>query len=305
VAGQRFEDAVLVAAEDRAGTASNAGATLVLSIVTASTVSLATAAVVAIGLLRRAPRLGLAAAAVILATVAATQLLQWWLPRPVLLHHGYRRADQSFPSGHTATAMAVMCALTLVAPYRLRAVALGASSLFAGGIAVATVTASWHRPSDTLGGALVALAAWCAALALLARRGGVCRVPGPLPRALRALGALYTLAALAAVVAVLAGGPELLTGRAIAAGGAALTALAQLAVLGASEAAEAAQDSAGASASGAGRPSRARIAARRGAQLRYRWKGSSKKREKAQANATASGPPMPTVAQNVGTPPVT
>jgi membrane-associated phospholipid phosphatase len=282
--GQRFEDAVLVAAESRAGTAGDERATLALSIVTASTTMLAIAAVVAIGFLRRAPRLGLAAAAVIVATVVLTQALGWWLPRPVLLPSGYRRADQSFPSGHTATAMAMMCALVLVVPYRRRAAALGASSLFAAGIAVATVTASWHRPSDTLGGGLVALAVCCAAVAALARRGGLRPAPGPVPRGLWVLGGGYALVAVASVAVVLAVGPldvrqdrigrvdatrgsALLTGRAVALGGAALTGLALLLVLGRVEAAGTQGSPAVA---GRGRPSRARTASRSGAQLRYR-----------------------------------
>jgi membrane-associated phospholipid phosphatase len=282
--GQRFEDAVLVAAESRAGTVGDERATRALSIVTASTTVLAIAAVVAIGCLRRAPRLGLVAAAVILATVVLTQALGWWLPRPVLLPSGYRRADQSFPSGHTATAMAMMCALVLVVPYRLRAAALAASSLFASGIAVATVTASWHRPSDTLGGALVAVAVCAAAVAGLARRGRLRPVPGPLPRGLWVLGGVYGLVAVASVAVVLAVGPldvradrvgrvdatrgsALMTGRAVALGGAALAGLALPLMLGRVETAGGQGSPTGA---GRGRPSRARTASRSGAQLRYR-----------------------------------
>ncbi|MFG2036667.1 phosphatase PAP2 family protein [Dactylosporangium sp. NPDC048998] len=283
VPGQRFEDAVLTAAEARAGTVSQERATRVLSIVTASTVAVVAAGVVAIGFLRRAPRLGLLAAAVILATVAATEVLQFWLPRPVLLHSGYRRDDQSFPSGHTATAMAMMCALVLVVPYRLRWAALAASSLFAGGIAVATVVASWHRPSDTIGGDLIALAVCCAAVAWLAGRGGLRPVPRPVPKPLWALGGLYTLVTLAATAVVLAVGPldaragadatrgsALLTGRAIALAGAGATALMLLLVLGRAETTGTGQGSPTGPGTGRGRPSRARIAARNGPQLRYR-----------------------------------
>ncbi|WP_432986474.1 phosphatase PAP2 family protein [Dactylosporangium sp. CA-233914] len=260
VPGQRFEDAVLSAAEARAGTVNDERAERVLSLVTTASVAVVAAAVLAIGFARRQWRLGVLAAAVILATVIVTQIMQWALPRPILLHRGYRRDDQSFPSGHTATAMAMMCAVVLVVPLRLRAAVLGAASLFAGGIAVATVTASWHRPSDTLGGELIALAVCCAAVAWLRPRGH-----GP-ARALNVLGTVYAAVLVTATALVFAVGPldaqpgadaalgsALLAGRAIAVAGAAATALALLTVL------------------GTGEPqNRARMAARRGPQLRYR-----------------------------------
>jgi len=65
---------------------------------------------------------------------------------------------------------------------------------------VATVTASWHRPSDTIGAGLIVVGYACAAVAVLARCGKVRRaaLPSPARRGLRA-----ALATACAGVAVL------------------------------------------------------------------------------------------------------
>jgi membrane-associated phospholipid phosphatase len=168
-AGQRFEDAVLRAAE-LAGGGTAAGA---LDTFTVPALVAATAAVLAVGLVRRRPLLGYLAAGVIVASVLTTELLQHSVLRPILIEHGRRRDDQSFPSGHAAVAMAVMCALVLVAPYRFRGAAVLFTSVGAAGVGLATVTASWHRPSDTIGSDLIVVIYACVAVAVLARLGRV------------------------------------------------------------------------------------------------------------------------------------
>jgi hypothetical protein len=124
-------------------------------------------------LLRRRFPLGLFGAAVILASVVTVELLQHLVLRPILLDHGYRREDQSFPSGHAAVAVSVLAALAIVVPYRFRPLAVFLGSLWAASVGVATVTASWHRPSDTLGSDLVVVIYACIAIAILAWRGSV------------------------------------------------------------------------------------------------------------------------------------
>jgi PAP2 superfamily. len=167
--GQRFEDAVLQSAESRRQPVI-IGA---LDTITVWSLAAAVLVVAGIGRLRGRPSLGLAGAGVIVASVVTTEFLRAVLPRPLLLEHGYRREDHSFPSGHTAIAMSVMCALVMVVPYRLRGVTLFLTSLWAVGVGALTVTASWHRPSDTIGSDLIVLIYVCAAIALLARYGSV------------------------------------------------------------------------------------------------------------------------------------
>jgi hypothetical protein len=184
----------------------------------------------------------------IAASLTTTEVFRRFLERPVLLTHGDRREDQSFPSGHAAVAMSVMCAVVLVVPYRFRGVALFVTSLWAAGVGVATVTASWHRPSDTIGAALIVVGYASAATAVLARSGRVRRAglrtaTGRTLRSLYAVAngavAVLAFAVAAAIVAVMlhdpgrghSGGAMLLAGRALALSGTAAAAMTMLALL--------------------------------------------------------------------------
>jgi membrane-associated phospholipid phosphatase len=255
-AGQRFEDAVLNGADRTVGSVEGARATDALDRISAPTVLLAAAVIVAIGFLRRRPLLGFVAVGVVAASIVTAEVVQHSFRRPLLLPAGYRREDQSFPSGHTAVAMSVMCALVLVTPYRFRAVVLLLTSIGAGVIEVAAVTASWHRPSDTLGSDLIALLFTCVALAVLARLGRTTdaapsTTPGRAGRGLLVAG-YATVAVLAFGVATVVAvrlvasrwhgtldgtldgsldGSAFLAGRALALGGSATVALALLGLL--------------------------------------------------------------------------
>ena len=106
--------------------------------------------------------------------------------------------------------MAVMCALVLVMPYRLRGVVVLLGSLWAASVGLATVTASWHRPSDTIGADLIVVCYVCVAVAVLARWGRVreAALRTAVQRRLRVFfaGAYAGMAVLAfAVAAVIAG----------------------------------------------------------------------------------------------------
>jgi hypothetical protein len=246
VPGQRFEDAVLEAALRVAGGRQEEAAVATLD--TISHVSLAAAAllVLAIGLARRRPWLAVAGTGVIAGSVATTEVLRHLvLLRPILLPSGVRREDQSFPSGHTTIAMSVMCALVMVVPYRFRGVAVLVTSAWATAVGASTVTASWHRPSDTIGGDLIVLGYACAAVALLARTGAA-REAEPRSKAGRAMmaavlglevvEAVAGLAIAAAAASLRHGVPEgdvaaLTAGRAIAVAGGAMVAVTMLALL--------------------------------------------------------------------------
>jgi membrane-associated phospholipid phosphatase len=183
-AGQRFEDAVLAgaaAAADAGGHADTlngvAHAIAVWSLRTVSTPTLVacTAVVIAIGILRRRPLLGLTGAGVVAASVVTAEVVRRVAFRPVLLEHGVRRADQSFPSGHTATAISVLFGLILTMPPRFRTYAVVIVAPWALATSVATVAVGWHRPSDTAGSEVIALLYTCLAIAILGRR----TQPGP------------------------------------------------------------------------------------------------------------------------------
>jgi membrane-associated phospholipid phosphatase len=247
--GQRFEDAVLEAAHGGRQEA----AVDTLHAITEWSLATAVVVVVGIGRLRGRLPLGLAGAGVIVASVLTTEIVRRAVPvRPLLLAVGVRREDQSFPSGHTTIAMSVMCGLVMVVPYRFRVVTVFLTSLWAASVGALTVTASWHRPSDTIGSDLIVLIYACAAIVLLARRGGVRRAEprrgvGRTARSLL-IGLLGAEAVVALCAGLIAGGlamrelaapadPEvvpgsaLTAGRAIALAGGALVALTLLALL--------------------------------------------------------------------------
>jgi membrane-associated phospholipid phosphatase len=200
VPGQRFEDAVLRAADAVAGSTEQADAVDILGVITVPTAVAGVLLVFLVGALRRRFLLATLAVVAMIGAVVTTELIQRYGVRPILLQHGHRRGDQSFPSGHTTVATALMCGLVLVAPYRFRGLTVAVGSLFAASVGVATVTASWHRPSDTIGAGLIVVGYACAAVAVLARRGLVRRAALPTApgRALRA-----SLATVLAGVAVL------------------------------------------------------------------------------------------------------
>ncbi|MDX6372990.1 MAG: hypothetical protein QOD98_1978 [Nocardioidaceae bacterium] len=142
-----------------AHTALDSGAALVLGALTATTVAVATAALVLVALAvhgaRRALVVGLAPPVVL----ALARLLKLFLERPDLLPSDYAN---SFPSGHVAAVAAVAASVALALPDRFRGRAL--ATLLAVPVAVtavATVVLRWHRPSDTLGGALLAVLVGC------------------------------------------------------------------------------------------------------------------------------------------------
>jgi membrane-associated phospholipid phosphatase len=171
--GQRAEDRVLTAAGRALRDGHGTWATTVLHTVSTPMLLAAAAVVVLVGVLRHRFLLGALGAGVIVASVLTAEVVQRAVLRPVLLDAGYRREDQSFPSGHTAVACSVMCALVLVVPYRWRGPTVLVTSLWAAGVAVAAVAAGWHRPSDIVGSDLIVLAYACAVVLVLARRGQV------------------------------------------------------------------------------------------------------------------------------------
>jgi len=167
---------------------------------------------------RRRIDLAVAAAVMVIGANLTTRLLKTWLPRPEL--DGFP-APNSFPSGHTAAAASVAFALVLVLPWAIRGMVALIGATYVAVIAVATVWAEWHRPSDTIAGLLIVLA-WGSAVVLVVR-GRRYRRPGALERPSRLTTAPLLVAGLLATAIALVGlgavtlservTPDLVSGR--------------------------------------------------------------------------------------------
>jgi membrane-associated phospholipid phosphatase len=88
------------------------------------------------------------------------------LLKPLLAHpHAHAGAVHigaaSWPSGHSAAALALALCATLLAPPRWRVPVALAGAAFALAVGFALLVQAWHMPSDVLGGYLVA-ALWTA-----------------------------------------------------------------------------------------------------------------------------------------------
>jgi membrane-associated phospholipid phosphatase len=166
VLGQRFDRAASLGAlgESRGVVTANED---VLQRITTDSLAAVLVVLVVIGLGRRRPLLGIGAAFAAGVAVVVTDVLKVHvLTQPNLIGMG---SINTFPSGHTASAVACAMALVLVSPPRFR----GAAAVVAGGYGWVTAaqvqTAGWHKPSDAIGAAFLALAAVTAVAGLLAR----------------------------------------------------------------------------------------------------------------------------------------
>jgi membrane-associated phospholipid phosphatase len=189
--GQRFENDVWLGAGQTAvqRPAQAAGA---LNLIGNWTGIAAVAVVSLIGLLRRRLVLAVAGVAVIGASVGTAEYLKDALSRPNLVPGWPNDAGNSFPSGHTTVAMAVMFALILVTPHQIRALVAACTAALATEIGALTIIARWHRPSDTLGADLIVLCYASLAVLILA----ACGRTGPAePHPARTFFALSPLAA--------------------------------------------------------------------------------------------------------------
>jgi membrane-associated phospholipid phosphatase len=203
VTGQRIENAALRGADQVAGQARLA-ASDELSWITLSSFALVSALLVLAAWWRGGLRLAVGVGIILAGSTVITQTLKRVvLPRPELVPVTGDYTHNSFPSGHTTIAMSALFALAVVVPHRWRGIAVAAGGAYAVAIGAQTVTAKWHRVSDTIGADLVALAVTCLVLAWLARRGSL--HPVPERRRLR----VWTVGAALVVV----------TGLALAAGG--------------------------------------------------------------------------------------
>jgi membrane-associated phospholipid phosphatase len=166
--GQRLDNAAYLGARSNY-TSVAAADTSQLHRITADSLAVALLVLVAIGALRRRLLLGLGAALAAGVAVVVTDVLEYHIAtRPNLVGAGPELLLNTFPSGHTAAAVACAMALVLVAAPRWRGVAAVVAGAYGWVTAAQVQTAGWHRPSDAVGGALLAFAAVTAVAAILA-----------------------------------------------------------------------------------------------------------------------------------------
>ncbi|MDX8141188.1 phosphatase PAP2 family protein [Lentzea sp. BCCO 10_0061] len=164
-AGQTIENAALRGA-DQDNVSESDAAWNALGQITIYSLAAAVVAVALVGVLRKRWDLTIAAVGVIVAGQVVVQALKRFvLPRPALVEVTGDYAHNSLPSGHTTIAMTVLFAAIIVVPWKWRGVMLFFVLPWATAIGQYTLTAKWHRLSDTLAAdgialAIAALAAW-------------------------------------------------------------------------------------------------------------------------------------------------
>lgn len=142
-----------------------------LDAVSVASLVIAVLSLVIIALLRFRRDLAVAAVVVVLGSNLTTQVLKRVLPRPDLgLSETTPATLNSLPSGHTTVAFSIAVALVIVSPIALRPLLAVAGTVYASATALATLTAGWHRPSDSLA-AFFIVTAWAAGTQVYVVRG--------------------------------------------------------------------------------------------------------------------------------------
>lgn len=126
-------------------------------------------AIVLAALVRGRMHLALGAATIIVGSIATSELLKHTLVRPHLGVVDALKQLPSYPSGHTTVAMALSVSAIFVAPRRFRTPVAALGALFSGAMGCSLVATASHRPSDTIGAALV-VTAWAAVVAAVLLR---------------------------------------------------------------------------------------------------------------------------------------
>jgi nitrogen fixation-related uncharacterized protein len=136
-----------------------------LDVISVASLAAACLGIGLIALLRRHVAVACAALMTIAVANVATQVLKRvLLERPDLIGAS---ALNSLPSGHATVAATVSVGLVMVTAPRWRSVMALVSVAFPIAVAVAVVTASWHRPSDSVAAFCVVLVVAAASLAIV------------------------------------------------------------------------------------------------------------------------------------------
>jgi len=156
--GQRFDNAALIGSEQQSAS-SRASDYYFLERIRAGTFAVVLIGIALFGVVRRRPRAGVALAfAAFLAVVGTDISKNWILTRPLLLHSNLTPNANTFPSGHTATALGCALALVVLSPPILRGLLAILAGSYSWIVAADVQTAGWHRPSDAIGAAFLAFA---------------------------------------------------------------------------------------------------------------------------------------------------
>lgn len=162
ITGRQLADAALRGASlTRSRAAASVEATLDVVSATALITAVAAIAVVALIRLRRAN--GLVAIGLLIAANASGRILKAYvLPRDDLgLAESAPATLNSLPSGHTTAAFSIGVAALFVVPAVLRPVTAALAILFSSAVAIATLSAGWHRVADSLASFFL-VTAWAA-----------------------------------------------------------------------------------------------------------------------------------------------
>lgn len=162
VTGRELADTALRGATlTRSRAAASVESTLDVVSVTALIAAVATIAVVALIRMRRAN--GLAAIGLLIAANLSSRMLKAYvLPRRDLgLAEAAPATLNSLPSGHTTAAFSIGVAALFVVPAVLRPVTAAVGIAFSSAVAIATLSAGWHRVADTLASFFL-VTAWAA-----------------------------------------------------------------------------------------------------------------------------------------------
>lgn len=175
--GQQLENAALSGAQ-QASPESTVQANQALGNITLVSLGVVGVIIVGIGVYRHQFALTSLAVGVIVGGQAITQVLKrYLLDRPDLSGAGAGIRHNSFPSGHTTVAMTLLVAIFLVVPYRWRGITMFLVLTWATGIGAFTITAGWHRFSDTLGADMVTLIVGAIASLVLLKTGRLRTAP--------------------------------------------------------------------------------------------------------------------------------
>ncbi|SDP03011.1 PAP2 superfamily protein [Lentzea jiangxiensis] len=178
-AGQTIENAALRGA-DQDDVSETDAAWQALGQITVYSLAAAAVVITLVGVLRKRWDLAVAAVGVIVAGQVVVQALKRFvLPRPALVEVTGDYAHNSLPSGHTTIAMTVLFAAVIVVPWKWRGVMLFFVLPWATAIGQYTLTAKWHRLSDTLAADGIALAVAALAAWWLQRKGSLRPHAGP------------------------------------------------------------------------------------------------------------------------------
>lgn len=166
--GQRLDNAALLGSHEQVAS-ERIHDSFFLERINATNFVLVLVIVIGIGVARRRYWLGLTVAAgAALSVIGADTLKKHVLERPFLVNSDAIYPLNTFPSGHTATAIACALALVIVSPPAWRGVSAVIAGTYAWVTAADVQTAGWHRASDALGAAFLAFAIMALAAAALA-----------------------------------------------------------------------------------------------------------------------------------------